>query len=57
MQHTYSCLFGTFLCNTEKERDALGLEQKTASMWSLLGLRKFRNHLYQPASEHEVNAL
>lgn len=57
MQHTYSCLFGTFLCNTEKERDALGLEQKTASVWSLLGLRKFRNHLYQPASEHEVNAL
>jgi len=57
VQHTYSCLFGTFLCNTVKERNALSLELKTASVWSLLSQLKFRNNLYAPVSDHEVRLI
>ncbi|CAL8079238.1 unnamed protein product [Orchesella dallaii] len=49
-QHTYSNLFGTFLCNTAKERQACGLERLTHSVWRFLrapaNAQKFRNNLY-----------
>ncbi|CAF4168607.1 unnamed protein product, partial [Rotaria magnacalcarata] len=32
--HTYSCLYGTFLCNTDFERATANLETKTSSIWS-----------------------
>eukprot|EP01102_Stenamoeba_stenopodia_P014112 TRINITY_DN4658_c0_g1_i2.p1 TRINITY_DN4658_c0_g1~~TRINITY_DN4658_c0_g1_i2.p1 ORF type:complete len:1077 (+),score=251.60 TRINITY_DN4658_c0_g1_i2:182-3412(+) len=34
--HVYSCQFGTFLCNTEKERHELGIRKHTVSLWSYL---------------------
>ncbi|ODN00265.1 Myotubularin-related protein 3 [Orchesella cincta] len=49
-QHTYSNLFGTFICNTAKERQACGLERLTHSVWRFLrapaNAQKFRNNLY-----------
>uniref|UniRef100_A0A8C2BIL6 phosphatidylinositol-3,5-bisphosphate 3-phosphatase n=1 Tax=Cyprinus carpio TaxID=7962 RepID=A0A8C2BIL6_CYPCA len=52
-QHTYSCLFGTFLCNSGKEREDRHIQERTCSVWSLLRAanRSFRNMLYSSHSE------
>ncbi|XP_057175733.1 myotubularin-related protein 3 isoform X1 [Triplophysa rosa] len=53
VQHTYSCLFGTFLCNSVKEREERRVQQHTCSVWSLLRPENpaFHNFLYSPRSE------
>ncbi|NP_001080011.1 myotubularin related protein 3 homeolog L [Xenopus laevis] len=53
VQHTYSCLFGTFLCNNAKERSEKHIQERTCSVWSLLraGNRAFKNLLYSSQSE------
>lgn len=53
VQHTYSCLFGTFLCNNAKERSEKHIQERTCSVWSLLraGNRVFKNLLYSSQSE------
>ncbi|XP_063067078.1 myotubularin-related protein 3 isoform X2 [Engraulis encrasicolus] len=53
VQHTYSCLFGTFLCNSGREREEGCVQSRTCSVWSLLrpAHRAFRNILYSPHSE------
>uniref|UniRef100_A0A671S3J5 phosphatidylinositol-3,5-bisphosphate 3-phosphatase n=1 Tax=Sinocyclocheilus anshuiensis TaxID=1608454 RepID=A0A671S3J5_9TELE len=53
VQHTYSCLFGTFLCNSGKEREDRHIQERTCSVWSLLRAanRSFRNMLYSSHSE------
>ncbi|XP_077078279.1 phosphatidylinositol-3,5-bisphosphate 3-phosphatase MTMR3 isoform X2 [Siphateles boraxobius] len=52
-QHTYSCLFGTFLCNSVKEREDQCVQEKTCSVWTLLRPENssFLNILYSPRSE------
>ncbi|XP_055863089.1 myotubularin-related protein 4-like isoform X3 [Biomphalaria glabrata] len=62
LQHSQACLFGNFLHNCQKEREASG--QQTASVWSLLRPDNINlvNLLYKPTSkvltarfsEHEV---
>lgn len=54
VQHTYSCLYGTFLCNNGREREAKNLYKRTCSVWSLLrsGNKNFQNFLYIPS--HDV---
>lgn len=53
VQHTYSCLFGTFLCNSGKEREDRRVQERTCSVWSLLrpANRSLRNMLYSAHSE------
>uniref|UniRef100_UPI003D9F7713 phosphatidylinositol-3,5-bisphosphate 3-phosphatase MTMR3 n=1 Tax=Danio rerio TaxID=7955 RepID=UPI003D9F7713 len=53
VQHTYSCLFGTFLCNSGKEREDRRIQERTCSVWSLLRAanRSFGNMLYSSHSE------
>ncbi|XP_043094173.1 LOW QUALITY PROTEIN: myotubularin-related protein 3 [Puntigrus tetrazona] len=53
VQHSYSCLFGTFLCNSVKEREEQSVQEKTCSVWSLLRPvnTSFHNILYSPRSE------
>lgn len=53
VQHTYSCLFGTFLCNSGKEREDRHIQERTCSVWSLLrpANRSFKNMLYSSHSE------
>ncbi|XP_057209981.1 myotubularin-related protein 4 isoform X3 [Triplophysa rosa] len=53
VQHTYSCLYGTFLCNNAKERDARNVYKRTCSVWSLLrtGNKNFQNFLYIPCHD------
>ncbi|XP_033337491.1 phosphatidylinositol-3,5-bisphosphate 3-phosphatase MTMR4 [Megalopta genalis] len=47
-QHTYSQLFGTFLCNTIQERLQLRIRERTFSVWRFLNSSSFVNHLYSP---------
>ncbi|XP_031369854.1 myotubularin-related protein 3 isoform X2 [Apis dorsata] len=47
-QHTYSQLFGTFLCNTMQERLQLRIRERTFSVWRFLNTSSFVNHLYSP---------
>jgi len=56
VQHTYSCMFGTFLCNTNQERRKEELDKYTASVWSVLNQnnKQFINHLYNPTVEQQV---
>ncbi|XP_042193108.1 myotubularin-related protein 3 isoform X9 [Callorhinchus milii] len=53
VQHTYSCLFGTFLCNSAKEREEKHIQERTCSVWSLLrpANKAFKNLLYTSQSE------
>ncbi|XP_050311244.1 myotubularin-related protein 4 isoform X2 [Anthonomus grandis grandis] len=46
-QHTYSNLFGTFLCNTQKQRSKV-VYGRTFTVWEFLNGSCFRNHLYTP---------
>lgn len=46
--HQYSTLFGTFLCNTQKEREAKGVIDRTYSLWA---------YLDDNADEHFTNLL
>ncbi|XP_066262089.1 myotubularin-related protein 4 isoform X2 [Euwallacea similis] len=45
VQHTYSNLYGTFLCNTQKQRSKI-VHGKTFSVWEFLNAGTFKNHLY-----------
>ena len=49
VQHTYSSLFGTFLCNSLFERRRCHVSTKTRSVWDYLDHHhvKFRNFLYE----------
>lgn len=53
VQHTHSCLYGTFLGNSPCERDVHHIAKRTCSVWSLLraGNKHFHNLLYLPGSE------
>uniref|UniRef100_A0A4W5QMU7 phosphatidylinositol-3,5-bisphosphate 3-phosphatase n=1 Tax=Hucho hucho TaxID=62062 RepID=A0A4W5QMU7_9TELE len=53
VQHTYSCLYGTFLCNNGREREARNIYKRTCSIWSLLRTsnKNFQNFLYIPCHD------
>jgi len=48
--HAYSCQFGTFMCNSDKERNEYCIRTKTVSLWSYLNssLHEFQNPFYRP---------
>ncbi|KAG5673821.1 hypothetical protein PVAND_003835 [Polypedilum vanderplanki] len=46
-QHVHSCLFGTFLCNTLKERIENFINERTFSVWPFLSTPIYKNPLYQ----------
>uniref|UniRef100_A0A8C5HUC9 Phosphatidylinositol-3,5-bisphosphate 3-phosphatase MTMR2 n=1 Tax=Gouania willdenowi TaxID=441366 RepID=A0A8C5HUC9_GOUWI len=50
LDHLYSCLFGTFLCNSEQQR----LKERAVSLWSYINsqLEEFSNPLYVNYSNH-----
>nr|XP_018899140.1 PREDICTED: myotubularin-related protein 2 [Bemisia tabaci] len=50
IDHMYSCRFGTFLFNSDRERTNEGVKQKTVSLWSYLNssIDLYRNPLYHP---------
>ena len=48
IQHTYSCLFGTFVCNNMRERDDHQINERTHSVWTYFHLQRkqFVNYIY-----------
>lgn len=48
LDHLYSCLFGTFLFNSELQRKEMEVREKTTSLWSFINcqLDEFTNPLY-----------
>ncbi|XP_036406612.1 myotubularin-related protein 7a [Megalops cyprinoides] len=48
--HVYSCQYGNFLCNSERERRDLRLQERTHSLWAYLWKNKadYMNPLYRP---------
>ncbi|XP_045123138.1 myotubularin-related protein 2-like isoform X3 [Portunus trituberculatus] len=56
LDHLYSCLFGTFLYNSERERIEKEVKTKTVSLWSLILSNKadFENPLYSANTKHHV---
>ncbi|XP_041054832.1 myotubularin-related protein 2 isoform X2 [Carcharodon carcharias] len=48
LDHLYSCLFGTFLFNSEQQRVKEGLQRSTVSLWAYINsqLEEFINPLY-----------
>ncbi|CAG4968398.1 unnamed protein product [Parnassius apollo] len=50
--HVHSCMFGTFLCNSARERGEVRAET-VAHVWQLLRAPAYRNHLYSP-HQHQV---
>ncbi|CAL9685707.1 unnamed protein product [Knipowitschia caucasica] len=54
LDHLYSCLFGTFLCNSEQQRMKEDIPKKTVSLWSYVNsqLDDFTNPLYVNYSNH-----
>lgn len=56
--HAYSCLFGTFLCNSENERLKGNIPRRTFPVWSFLNWRRkeFKNYLYSSLSGQVLQA-
>ncbi|XP_062262610.1 myotubularin-related protein 2 isoform X3 [Platichthys flesus] len=54
LDHLYSCLFGTFLCNSEQQRVKEEVPRRTVSLWSYINsqLEEFTNPLYVNYSNH-----
>ncbi|XP_053617687.1 myotubularin-related protein 4 isoform X2 [Plodia interpunctella] len=52
--HVHSCMFGTFLCNTSRERIEMRVPDTTAQVWHLLRAPAYRNHLYSPHHGDQV---
>ncbi|XP_010708442.1 myotubularin-related protein 7-like [Meleagris gallopavo] len=48
--HIYSCQFGNFLCNSQKERRELKIQERTYSLWAHLWKNRadYLNPLYRP---------
>jgi myotubularin-related protein 1/2 len=56
LDHLYSCLFGTFLCNCEQQRVREEVRSKTISLWSYVNSRSadFINPLYATHGKQHV---
>uniref|UniRef100_A0A182VV39 phosphatidylinositol-3,5-bisphosphate 3-phosphatase n=1 Tax=Anopheles minimus TaxID=112268 RepID=A0A182VV39_9DIPT len=54
LDHLYSCRFGTFLYNTERERVTNDLKNRTVSLWSFINSshEEYRNPLYGGLSNY-----
>lgn len=52
LDHLYSCLFGTFLYNTDKMRHEEKVKTRTVSLWSYISsqIDEFINPLYEPGA-------
>jgi len=54
--HVYSCQYGTFLCNNERQRREAKLRERTRSVWSYFLARRqeFTNDKYDPVVDDHV---
>lgn len=56
LEHLYSCLFGTFLCNSESIRVKEEVKSKSVSLWSCMNshLEDFTNPMYSQETIHDT---
>ncbi|XP_046985481.1 myotubularin-related protein 2 isoform X1 [Schistocerca americana] len=56
LDHLYSCRFGTFLYNSDRERVAEGVKQRTVSLWSYTNsnLNDYKNPLYWADNQQQT---
>jgi len=56
VDHSYSCLFGTFLCNSEQQRARENIKNKTISLWSMINScpNEYINPLYSEDTANHV---
>ncbi|KAG8584618.1 hypothetical protein GDO81_004689 [Engystomops pustulosus] len=54
LDHLYSCLFGTFLCDSEQQRVEESVPQESVSLWSYINsqLEDFANPFFLDYSDH-----
>ncbi|EDO27303.1 predicted protein, partial [Nematostella vectensis] len=54
--HVYSCQFGTFLGNCQKERRDLGLPKRTYSLWGYMwqNISDYANPLYREVTQDDA---
>ncbi|CAL8283252.1 unnamed protein product [Boreogadus saida] len=54
LDHLYICLFGTFLCSSEREKGAQELQSKTKSLWSYINRQpeEFTNPFFVDQEHH-----
>ena len=59
LDHLYSCLFGTFLYNSDKERKQNDVRKFTQSLWSFVNQKRdmFLNPLFNPELEGQSHTL
>lgn len=52
--HIYSCRFGTFLANTDRDRERLAVRQRCVDIWNYLEANRkvFTNFLFEPSSQN-----
>ncbi len=55
-EHAHSNQFGTFVGNSQREREQLGLAERTYSLWGFLVAHhdEYTNPLYRPDSARDV---
>jgi myotubularin-related protein 6/7/8 len=55
-QAAYSCQFGTFLLNNQRERKEMNLADRTTSFWSYVNenVDDYRSHLFRPSDTNDV---
>ncbi|CAL8315848.1 unnamed protein product [Boreogadus saida] len=59
LDHLYICLFGTFLCSSEREKGAQELQSKTKSLWSYINSQpeEFTNPFFVDQEHHVLYPL
>lgn len=59
IEHVYSCQFGTFIGNCEKDRLDLDLSGRTYSLWDYVQykINDYLNPLYKPNSVYSTQVL
>ncbi|XP_068134732.1 myotubularin-related protein 7 isoform X1 [Hyperolius riggenbachi] len=57
--HIYSCQYGNFLCNCQRERKELRVHERTYSLWSYLWKQRldYMNPLYKPELSQTMRTL
>lgn len=56
IDHSFSCLFGTFLCNSEQQRSKENIKSRTNSLWSMINSKPddYLNPLYSEQTKNHV---
>lgn len=57
IENVYSCKYGTFICNNEREQVILGVKEKTSSLWTVLNHSSVRKTYTNPLYLYKLDTL